>query len=90
MYTKQRDDLWLWDEQLRRWAGEPLNAQRRREVERLQGRMEALHAVVAAILTLADELKGGTIEAVLAKDDMEVGLEALLGLLRTPHDPRPS
>jgi len=72
----------LWDEQLRRWSEESLNRIRRREVERLQGQMTALHKVVGDILALADELGRGTIEKVLAKDDMEVGLEFLLGLAR--------
>jgi len=82
VYTAQRDDLWLWDEQLRRWSDEPLGAIRRREVERLHGQMAALRKVVGDILALADELGRGTIERVLAKDDMEVGLEFLLGLAR--------
>ncbi len=80
VYTKQRDDLWLWDEQLTRWSGEPLNVTRRREVERLQGQMAALHKVVDDILTLAEELGRGTIETVLAKDDAELGLEMLLAM----------
>jgi len=82
VYTAQRDDLWLWDEQLRWWGAESLNRLRRREVERLQGQMIALHKVVDDILALADELAAGTIEKVLAKDDMEVGLEMLLRLAR--------
>jgi hypothetical protein len=36
-----------------------------------------------AILELADELKDNTIEALLRKSDLEVGLEALLG--QEPH-----
>ncbi len=82
VYTAQRDDLWLWDEQLRRWGDESLNRLRRREVERLQGQMTALHKVVDDILALADEPAAGTIEKMLAKDDMEVGLEMLLRLAR--------
>ncbi len=82
VYTAQRDDLWLWDEQLRRWSGESLNDLRRREVERLHGQMTALHTVVDDILALAGELGRGTIEKVLAKDDMEMGLEMLLRLAR--------
>jgi hypothetical protein len=38
---------------------------------------------ITVILALAGELKGGTIEAVLAKSDAELGLEFLLGK-RTP------
>ncbi len=82
VYTAQRDDLWLWDEQLRRWAGESLNNIRRREVERLHGQMAALRKVVDDILALADELGRGTIEKMMAKDDMEVGLEMLTRLAR--------
>jgi len=77
VFTEQRDDLWLWDEQLKRWAAEPLSTLRRREVERLQGQMAVLHTVVDDILALAEELGRGTIDTVLAKDDMELGLEAL-------------
>jgi len=78
VYTEQRDDLWLWDEQLQRWAGESLGAVRRREVERLQGQMAALCQVVYDILALADELAVGTIEKALAKDVATLGLEILL------------
>jgi len=81
VYTAQRDDLWLWDEQLKRWAAEPLGALRRREVERLQGQTAVLRKVVDGILALADELGRGTIESVLAKDDAEVGLEMLLCMM---------
>lgn len=54
----------------------------RREVERLTGQLGRLRAVIDTILALMDELKGGTIETVLAKDDLEVGLGFLLGLAR--------
>jgi N-methylhydantoinase B/oxoprolinase/acetone carboxylase alpha subunit len=70
------------DAQLRRWAGESLSRIRRREVERLQGQMAALRAVVDDILALADELGRGTIEKMMAKSDGEVGLEMLMRLAR--------
>ena len=81
VYTAQRGDLWLWDEQLRRWDAEDLTPLRRREVQRLQGQMAALRTVVGEILALADELGQGTIERVLAKDDAELGLETLLRIM---------
>ena len=81
VYTEQRDDLWLFDEQLQHWSAEPLNVTRRREVERLQGQMVVLHKVVDDILTLAGELAGGTIETMLTKDDAELGLEMLLRMM---------
>ncbi len=81
VYTAQRDDLWLWDEQLRRWGDESLGRIRRREVERLHGQMAALCTVVDDILALAGELGRGTIEKMMAKSDVEVGLEMLMRLV---------
>jgi len=79
VYTEQRDDLWLYEEQLRRWHAGTLTAGQRREVERLTGQLGRLRAVIDKILALMDEIKGGTIEQMLAKSDLEVGLEMLLG-----------
>lgn len=77
VYTTQRNDLWLYEEQLRRWSALTLAAGRRREVERLSVQMGRLCAVIDAILTLADELKVGTIERALSKSDLEIGLDFL-------------
>jgi len=82
VYTEQRDDLWLYEEQLRRWSVQALTAAQRREVERLTGQLGRLRAVIDTILALMDELKGGTIEQMLAKSDLEVGLEMLTRLAR--------
>ncbi len=78
VFTTQRDDLWLFAEQLRRWETQDLTHAQRQEVGRLGGQLERLRQVIAAILDLADELKRGTIEQVLAKSDVQLGLEALL------------
>ncbi len=90
VFTVQQNDLWLFDEQLRRWdigeAGEAggetrnekLTPAQRTEVERLKGQMLRVHEVISAILRLADELKEGTIEKQLAKSDIELGIEELL------------
>jgi hypothetical protein len=40
--------------------------------------MLQLHEVISAILRLAEQLKERTIEKVLAKSDVELGLEMLL------------
>jgi hypothetical protein len=82
VYTEQRDDLWMYEEQLRRWRAGTLTAAQRREVERLTGQLGRLRVVIAQILALMDELKGGTIEKMLAKSDLEVGLEMLTRLAR--------
>lgn len=78
VYTAQRDDLWLYEEQLRRWRAGTLTGAQRRDVERLTGQLGRLRAVIDTILALMDELKNGTIEQMLAKSDVEVGLEMLM------------
>jgi len=82
VYTAQRDDLWLFEEQLRRWRAGALTGAQRREIERLTAQLERLRTVIDKILLLIDELKGGTIEKMMAKSDLEVGLEMLMRLAR--------
>jgi hypothetical protein len=78
VFTAQQNDLWLFDEQLKRWKAGQLSTVQREEVERLVGQMAKLRQVIANILKLADELKEGTIEKQLAKSDEQLGLEFLL------------
>ena len=85
VFTEQQSDLWLFDEQLKRWSKTTLSAQQRKEVERLQGQMKKLREQIMAILALADELAKGTIEKVMAKSDAELGLEFLLNPEKFRH-----
>ena len=78
VFTAQKNDLWLFDEQLKRWAAQSLTPRQRTEVQRLTGQMATLRQVITDILALADELKKGTIEQVLSKSDAELGLDVLL------------
>jgi signal transduction histidine kinase len=78
LHTEQRDFLGVFAEQLARWRNERPTDTQRRELDRLEGQLERLRKVLNAILKLAEELKQGTIERVLAKSDLELGLEALL------------
>ena len=78
VFTAQRNDLWLFDEQLRRWTIGKLTPEQRKEVERLTDQMRRLHEVITSVLRLADELKERTIEKELAKSDIDLGLEILL------------
>lgn len=70
-------DLWLYDTQLTRWARQPLTQAQRRDIERLQAQMISLHDIVEQILALAARLQDRTIETLLAKSDLEGGLEWL-------------
>jgi hypothetical protein len=78
VFTTAKNDLPLFDEQLRRWRSGPLTTAQQQELDRLAAQMEQVHTVVTAILTLAEELAQGTIEKQLAKSDPELGLEVLL------------
>src|SRR5688500_6224479 len=78
VYTEQRDDLWLYDEQLRRWQTQRPTEAQRQEIARLAGELTHLRATLDTVLTLADELKDQTIERTLAKSDLELGIEAML------------
>jgi hypothetical protein len=84
VYTEQREDLWLFEEQVRRWRALELDEGRRARVEELAGKVARLREVNAAVLALAAELKAGTIERVLAMSDLELGLAALLRRVREP------
>lgn len=74
-FSTQRHDFGLFDEQLQRWQAGPLTDDQRREVERLVEQMRLLRENNEKVLTLAAELSLGTIDKVMAKSDMELGLE---------------
>ncbi len=77
-FTTQRNDFSLFDQQLQRWVALPLSDQQRREVERLVEQMRLLRENNEQVLTLARELSKGTIDKVMAKSDVELGLEMLM------------
>jgi hypothetical protein len=81
-------------EQLDQWRSGSLTVAQRREVERLRGQLAHNYDVDAAILSLADNLKATTIDAILAKSDLELGLEvsndrSLLFPRDLPRRPQP-
>ena len=78
-FTTQLNDLGLYQEQLARWKRTELSAGQRQEVERLGGQLAVLREATQSVLSISDELKDSTIEKVLAKDDLELGLDFLLG-----------
>ena len=86
VYTEEVDFFAIYHEQFDRWCSGPLTVVQRQEVERLRGRLARNRDVDAAILTLAETLKAITTEAILAKSDLELGLDALTG--QSPLFPR--
>ena len=85
VYNTQLEDTSLYDEQLSRWKKEQLSDSQRQEVERLTKQMETLREVCEEILSLAVELKEGTIDRILEKSDIEIALEVLAGKLKLPN-----
>jgi len=82
VYSDQAEDVGLYEEQLSRWSKLDLASAQRWEVERLSALIPRISTRIAEILTLARELKQGTIETVMAKSDYELGLDVLLGKRR--------
>ena len=80
LYKAQLEDLRLYEEQLKRWQMQPLTGDQRMEVDRLLGQLPRIKQLSEAILELLDEIKDGTIDKVLGKSDLVIGLEALLRL----------
>jgi len=78
LHTEQRDFLGVFVEPLARWRNEQPTDGQRCELDRLEGQLERRRKVLGDILALAEELQQGTIERVLAKSDLELGLEAFM------------
>lgn len=75
---QQIEDEWLYDKQLEKWSKRPsLKPTQRKEIKRLQGQMDKLKKVNRDIMAIAEEHKDKTIEKVLSKSDMEIGLDFL-------------
>jgi hypothetical protein len=89
VYSVQRDDVSLYEEQLRRWSALSLTPIERDEVDRLAMQILRVKDKIAAILALAGKLKGGTIEAVLGKSDFEPGYEAVMRGRREKDEAEP-
>ena len=86
VYTEEVELLAVYGEQLGRWRSGPLTVDQRLEVERLRGQLAHNRDADGAILTLAENLKATTIDAILAKSDLELGLEVFTD--RSPLFPR--
>jgi len=56
-----------------------LTIAQRREIDRLALQLITFRETVESIVAVAEQLRGVTIEAVLAKTDLELGLEAVFG-----------
>jgi hypothetical protein len=62
VYSDQAEDLWLYEGHLSRWKALNLTPSQRQEVDRLGAQIPTIRERIIAILAIAEELKGGTIE----------------------------
>ena len=78
-FTDTRSDLTdLFAPQGERWAAQNPGAMRRREVEAYQQLVARHLELVDQVLAAGEEMKAYTIEALIAKSDLEVGIEAVV------------
>ena len=74
----------LFEQQLRRWRNLDLTVDQKQDVAQLEGQVLGLRRELTAILALAAEIRQGTIDRVMDKSDLELGLEVLLGIRPPP------
>jgi hypothetical protein len=79
MHTERIEYLDLFAGQLARWRKQSPTSIQALEIARLTQALGALTQINTDTLNLAAKLKEGTIDKILAKDDIELGLELLAG-----------
>ena len=79
LYNERAEFLELFDEQLVRWRQQSPNNMQGLEIARLTQVLNELRMLNSQILNLASELKKGTINRMLDKSDLELGMEFLMG-----------
>jgi hypothetical protein len=79
VHTEQLEFVAIYTQQISRWREEKPSASQTRALDRMATQNQQLRDVTADVLTLARELRKGTIERVLGMSDEELGLQSLLG-----------
>ncbi len=82
VHSTQRDDLWLYEEQLSQWQHANPTPAQETEIKRLQQQLDRLKGVLTVCLALTNEIAEGTIEQVMGKSDVELAMEVLNGRRR--------
>ena len=82
VFSEQKVFHGVYQEQFVRWKALKLNGTQEKEIAVLERKLERLHIVVDSVLSLAAQLKEGTIENVLTKADTEIALDLLSGKLK--------
>ncbi|MBU3179290.1 hypothetical protein KPL47_23665 [Clostridium estertheticum] len=78
VFSKQLDFICLYENQISKWHDEEtLSTTLETNLSKSQVQLQELSKVITNILALAAELKNGTIEKVMGKSDLELGMEFL-------------
>ncbi|MFI6744182.1 hypothetical protein ACIBI9_65960 [Nonomuraea sp. NPDC050451] len=89
VFGVRRDDMWLWAETGQRRQAQELDGAEAVKVDQYVAAVETFAASNAVILAPADEPAAGTIEKTLARSDLELGVESLVGAVSRPANPFP-
>ena len=82
LYRTQLENVSLFEEQIRLCSSSALTFRQRQEVDRLAAEVAELQKKSEAILKLMNTMKDGTIDKILAKDDVAIALDVLSGKLK--------
>ncbi|MBX4271775.1 hypothetical protein [Clostridium estertheticum] len=76
VFSDQIDFICLYENQISKWhTEETLTANIESTLAKSQVHLQELSKVITNILTLAAKLKNGTIEKVMGKSDLELGMD---------------
>jgi hypothetical protein len=78
VHADQMEFVDIYAQQIGRWRNERPSVNQSRELDRMEEQNRQLRDATTAVLALSRELRKGTIERVMEKSDIELGLEALL------------
>ena len=78
VHTEQMEFIDIYTRQIARWRTDKPSASQARELDSMEKQNQQLRGVTADVLTLARELRKGTIERVLGMSDLELGIQAVL------------
>ena len=85
VYAEQMEFVDIYAEQIVRWRTESRSVHQTNELDRMEETNRELREATTIVLALSRELRRGTIDRVMERSDIELGLEAVLG-----DDPPPA
>lgn len=84
VHGTQLDELWLYEEQLRRFEKEKTSVEQGKEIDRLTAQVMKLRGVLNSCIKLAEEIREGTINRIMEMDSTQLATEVILGKRKLP------